>query len=68
MLSHVNLETLVDEVELDNTHDTLSNIFGVLGKLSAIDLDNKCDKLLAIFDELAVGVEIHCEIVELETL
>ena len=39
-----------------------------LNKLSAIDLDNTCDELLAIFDELAVGLEELGDIEELETL
>ena len=57
LLSHVDLENLVDEVELDNRRDELSTFFGVPGKLSAIGLGNESGKLLAIFDELDARLE-----------
>ena len=37
-------------------------IFNVLEQLSAIDLETKRDALLPIFVELAVRLEIRCEI------
>ena len=66
MLSHVNLEMIVDEVELDNEHDELSTIFGVLEHLFAIDFETERDALRPISVELAVRLEILCEIVALE--
>ena len=62
LLSHANLEIHVAAIELENEHDELFTIFGVLDQLSAIDLDTERDALLPIFVELAVRREILCEI------
>ena len=66
LLSHANLVFFADEIELDHEHDELSTTFGVLEQLSAIDLETKRDALLPIFVELAVRLEILCEIDALE--
>ena len=58
----------MDEIELENQDDKLSTIFGVLEQLSAIDLETRRDGLLAIFDELAVGLEARCELYGVEML
>ena len=51
----------MDGIELDNEHDGLSTIFGVLEQLSAIDLETKRDTRLPVV-ELSAKLEIHCEI------
>ena len=56
------------DIGLDHECDEVSTILGVVDKLSAVYLETKRDKLLAIFDELAVLLEILIDMYALRIL